>query len=323
MAPTLKLVKTLWGIDEAISPTLFKAIASEGYSGVEVIALAYSTHDARAILIESANEAGLAVVCQIHTSGGYISDAGEYVYLSSYDVQDHKSHLTDQIATCSDLLKQITSGGFINVHAGVDAWTIEESMDFLKHVNNEAEKCSFKTVIETHRQRLFCSPFVTRELLQQMDKLNLKHILLNADLSHWVVSCERVFNPQEKRDAIWWPELLSNFASRCDYIHGRFGFAQGPQISDPSAKEYENDVKLQIKNWTEIWKSQISRNGKDCECWCSPELGPQPYMPALPHTQKDVASLPDAVQWTKEKIQEAFRMELSVLVSGGGRRKIF
>ena len=136
----------------------------------------------------------------------------------------------------------------------------------------------------------------------------LKGLRINADLSHWFVACERVFDPSEARDAEWWPQLLKDVAERCDYVHGRLGFAQGPQIADPSAKEYERDIQLQLNNWVEIWKHQVVRG--DTECWCSPELGPQPYMPSMPHSQKDVASLPEAVQWTKKTIEETFSKEI-------------
>ena len=86
--PKVKLVKTLWGVDEPISSSLFESILAEGYAGVEVIALAYSSQSAEEVLVEAANTAGLTVIFQIHTSGGYIDSAnGEYVYIDSYDVQ--------------------------------------------------------------------------------------------------------------------------------------------------------------------------------------------------------------------------------------------
>lgn len=306
---SLRLVKTLWGVEEPISPALFRSIASEGYSGVEVIALAWNTDEAQRILVQSANEASLAVVCQIHTSGGYLSDAtGEYVYVGSARCDDHITDLEQQVAACCNLLGQVQNDGFINVHAGVDAWTMEESIQFLTFASHLAAKSPFKVVIETHRQRLFGSPFATRDILSRPEIAQLKGLRLNADLSHWFVACERVFDPSEARDAEWWPKLLKSVAERCDYVHGRLGFAQGPQIADPSAKEYNRDVQLQLNNWVQMWKHQIA-NGAT-ECWCSPELGPQPYMPSMPHTQKDVASLPEAVLWTKKTIEESFAKEI-------------
>ena len=189
-------------MEEPISPALFRSIASEGYSGVEVIALAWNTDEAQRILVQSANEASLAVVCQIHTSGGYLSDAtGEYVYVGSARCDDHITDLEQQVAACCNLLGQVQNDGFINVHAGVDAWTMEESIQFLTFASHLAAKSPFKVVIETHRQRLFGSPFATRDILSRPEIAQLKGLRLNADLSHWFVACERVFDPSEARDA--------------------------------------------------------------------------------------------------------------------------
>ena len=65
--PELKFIKTLWGIDDPISPELFESIRQEGYAGVEVIRLAYGTAESKAGLVESLNAAGLACVTQIHS----------------------------------------------------------------------------------------------------------------------------------------------------------------------------------------------------------------------------------------------------------------
>eukprot|EP01083_Nonionella_stella_P243255 847840_1 len=307
----LKLVKTLWGVDEPITPSLFKSIAADGYSGVEVIRLAYSTKEARATLVGSANAAGLALVCQIHTSGGYLSDRGEYVYIDSYDVRRHKDDLAAQVAECEGILREVKKGGFINVHAGVDAWTADEAAGFLEHASKVIAGCPFRVVVETHRQRLFCSPFSARDLLAHPKVSALANLKLNADLSHWFVACERVFDSAEKRDDAWWPALLEALGSRCEYVHCRFGSAQGPQIADPSRDEHRLDVELQLRNWVALWKAQAGRAGieygLECECWCCPEYGPRPYMPTLP-TGEDVASLAGAVSWTKDLIKKTFEV---------------
>mmetsp|Transcript_36066 Transcript_36066/g.81036 ORF Transcript_36066/g.81036 Transcript_36066/m.81036 type:complete len:261 (+) Transcript_36066:456-1238(+) len=230
---------------------------------------------------------------------------GLYYTTPNLDRQGFVSH----DCTLSDILNQLHSGGFINVHAGVDAWCLDESIDFLQRASTIIDVCKYNVVIETHRQRLFHSPFTTRELLSHPKVKELANIKLNADLSHWFVSCERIFDPSTKRDRGWWPSLLGDLlAPRCEYIHCRFGFAQGPQMADPSIKECEQDVYLQLRNWVVLWKSQIDRG--DDECWCCPEYGPKPYMPSLPNGE-DVASLTRAVKCTKEAIQDVFDGEFN------------
>ena len=306
----LKLIKTLWGIDEPISIELFNSIKEEGYHGVEVIRLAWiDENNNRDTLINSLNESGLACVCQIHTAGGYInSNNGEYVYCGAYDVAVHQQDFKKQLKECKELLTLVQNGGFINVHAGVDAWSNDEVIQFLHFCLNEIEQTTCITVtFETHRQRIFGSPFQTRDLLSMPSIAQSKYLKLNADLSHWYCSCERVFNSNDDdRDKIWWPKLLTLVSKRCEYIHARFGFAQGPQMSDPSATEYDTDRRLQIEVWTLLMKEQKKKISSTGMIFVSPEYGPAPYMPSKPHTQEPVASLSKAVWFTKMVVEAIF-----------------
>jgi hypothetical protein len=312
----LKLIKTLWGIDEPISTKLFNSIKEEGYHGVEVIRLAWDGENNRDLLTSSLNEAGLACVCQIHTAGGYINDDnGEYVYCGAYDVEVHQEDFKKQLQECKELLTLVQNGGFINVHAGVDAWSNDEVIQFLTFCFNEIEQTTCITVtFETHRQRIFGSPFQTRDILSIPSIAQSKYLKLNADLSHWYCSCERVFNSNDDERDKWWPKVLTLVSKRCEYIHARFGFAQGPQMSDPSAVECDTDRKLQIEVWQLLMKEQKKKRLLSSSTtttggiiFVSPEYGPAPYMPSKPHTLEPVASLPKAVWFTKMVIEEIFK----------------
>jgi hypothetical protein len=335
--PKLKLIKTLWGIEEPISPTLFESIRKEGYHGVEVIRLAWrqnnnndnnnnnneisSAHNnPNPLLVESLNKAGLEVVCQIHTAGGYLDSGGEYVYCGEYDVSAHKTSFQTQLRECANLLSQVKAGGFVNVHAGVDAWSSQEATDFLTYCLEEIRGVDFPVTFETHRQRLFGSPFQTRELLlqhiqqqdhqqqqqQQQQHIQLEGLKLNADLSHWYCACERVFDARQSRDAPWWPLLVDQVAQRCHYIHARLGWAQGPQMADPSAPECQQERDLQIDVWKRLVEIMNQRDGENGICYISPEYGPAPYLPLVPHTQEPVASLTGAVGYTKKILEAMF-----------------
>lgn len=316
----LKLIKTLWGIDEPVSPELFTSIRKEGYHGVEVIRLNWLLDDddddnnSRDVLVNSLNEAGLACVTQIHTSGGYIDkNSGEYVYCGAYDVAVHQEDFKKQLRECKELLGLVNNGGFINVHAGVDAWSNEEVVQFLEFCFGEIERNTpdITVTFETHRQRIFGNPFQTRDLLSLPSLSQSKSLKINADLSHWYCACERVFNPKDDERDKWWPGLLASISPRCEYIHARFGWAQGPQMADPSAPECEHDRRLQIEVWKELIEEQQQKKshiggGGPRKIFVSPEYGPAPYMALKPHTQEPVASLPKAVSYTKNVIEKLF-----------------
>jgi sugar phosphate isomerase/epimerase len=307
----LKLIKTLWGIDEAVSPSLFQSIRDEGYHGVEVIRLAWMNQSEETTLVSSLNQSGLAVVCQIHTSGGFLRD-NEYIYCDAHDVSHHKNDFRTQLHECVELLSKVTAGGFINVHAGVDAWSLEEAMDFLSFALQEVATVGDGVTVtfETHRQRLFGSPFQTRDIFAHAkEKQQLLNLKLNADLSHWYCACERVFDSNQKRDATWWPALLALVAERCHYIHARFGWSQGPQMADPSAPECEPERSLQKQIWNTLLKTRIAAQSNSAEeyfIFVSPEYGPAPYLAVVPRTQEPVASLSAAVAYTKQQVEELF-----------------
>ena len=298
--PSLRLIKTLWGIEEPIGKTLFDSIRQEGYHGVEVIRLAWMDEKSAEALVKSLNDAKLSVVCQIHTAGGFLRQ-GEYVYCDEFNVESHVASFAEQLSECQDLILKVHAGGFVNVHAGVDAWTQSEALSFLRACMDLMETVDFPVTFETHRQRLFCNPFQTRELLQIE---SLHSLRLNADLSHWYCACERVFDPSTGRDAKWWPEVVQLLERHVAYIHARFGWAQGPQIADPSDPACETEKTLQMQVWHQLLEAMQKRDGGDC--FVCPEYGPPPYLPVMPHTQEPVASLAHAVSFTKGYIEGLF-----------------
>ena len=359
----LKLIKTLWGIDEPISVELFQSIQHEGYHGIECIRVgAWSSKKEQDRLVHALNTTGLAVVCQLHTAGGYLEDA-KYVYCGAYDRKVHEQNFTTQLHDCIALIRRVeTPGSFINVHAGVDAWPHTDMIDFLTYCfqdiatyccskatstgrkpttstttgtavdtnkdedeeedieDEQEDDNSIMVTFETHRQRIFCNPFQTQQLLSVPAIRQSKYMKFNADLSHWYVACERVFDAHstfDQRDRIWWPQLLAELSQRCEYIHARFGFAQGPQLADPSAVECQPERSLQIQVWKELLQEQLKRKkqkpsttttstSSTTMLFVSPEYGPAPYLPSRPHTQVPVASLSDAVAYTKQILEELF-----------------
>ena len=87
----LKVAKTLWGVPEAADPKkwdgLFARIKAEGFDGVEAITLVWRADTE--LFKELLKKHGLELICQIHTTGGDLDKAGEYVYLSSNKLHDH------------------------------------------------------------------------------------------------------------------------------------------------------------------------------------------------------------------------------------------
>ena len=79
----------------------------------------------------------------------------------------------------------------INVHSGHDSWTIGEASRFFQGALAVEKDLEITITHETHRGRIFYSPYQARELFELPALENLK---INADLSHWCVVCEHIFD---------------------------------------------------------------------------------------------------------------------------------
>ncbi len=179
----------------------------------------------------------------------------------------------------------------INLHSGRDSMTRDEGCAFFEAALKVEAEIGVPVVHETHRGRLLYTPWETAFYLRQFDGLHL-----NADYSHWVNVCERL--PDDQAEAL----ALAN--QRAQYIHGRVGYEQGPQVPDPSAPEYAPQLAWHERQWQAIWNAQESAGA--AELFFTPEYGPPPYLPTLPYTNVPVADLWQICLWAKDRARRLF-----------------
>ena len=96
----------------------------------------------------------------------------------------------------------------------------------------------------------------------------LPQLLITCDFSHWVVVCERLM------DSEW--EVVTEVAERAHHVHGRVGYAQGPQVPHPAAPEYAAELASHERCWEAIWNAQ-RRRGYGVSTM-TPEFGPDGYL---------------------------------------------
>ena len=171
---------------------------------------------------------------------------------------------------------------FINAHSGSDTWSREEAEDFYGAALEMEKSIGIAICHETHRMRYFANPWATRLILEMFPDLKL-----TCDFSHWVCVAERLLQDCD--------ELIRLAADHCHHVHARVGHEEGPQVSDPRAPEWQNHLKTHERWWDMIWDSQ-KRRGLETT-FLTPEFGPPPYLPTLPHTGLPVADLADICDW--------------------------
>ena len=268
----LKLIRHLWGVEQPWEQA-FATFEEEGYVGVEAPLVAAKDQERFAAL---RRQHGFEYVAMAFTSGEMVAD--------------HVRSFEQQYRRAAELgASQLTA------HGGLDAWPIDAARAFYREVLaiERAGGPRLPVAHETHRGRVLYNPWVTRALLEEFESLHLC-----CDFSHWVCVAERTT----------WDDaagsILRLCAQRCLHVHARVGYAEGPQVPDPSAPEYARDLAAHVGWWREIWDAQRARGLPYSTV--TPEFGPPGYLHTLPHTDVPVADLAKVCRWMAERVARLF-----------------
>lgn len=270
----LKLVRHLWGIDAHRD---LSAQAGDWRNvGYEIVEASIRRVPDRARFVRFLREESFGWIPQI-----FSRDA-----VPGGTVREHVDSLREQIDECLAF-----SPLFFNAQSGYDAWSVAEAGEFFGQMLDLEKEVGIPIAHETHRQRYFATPWQTRDMLRRFPALKL-----TCDFSHWVCVCERLL-----------PDLggiIAEAAEHCHHLHARVGFAEGPQVPDPSAPEYANELTAHEAWWDQVWRSQ-QRRGM-LQSTLTPEFGPAPYLHTLPHTNVPVADLATICDWMATRQRARF-----------------
>jgi sugar phosphate isomerase/epimerase len=246
-----------WG-SEASSPEEFIHRAQEaGYDGIEV-GLADGDFAADEVLAR-AKDAGLAVITQHWQT--LTPDMPRH--LEEFEARLRRAASFDPI--------------FINSHTGRDMFGLEDNLRVFALADRISTETGIAILHETHRGRCLHTPWRAAELLRARPATQLVF-----DMSHWCNVCESLCEDQG--------ETIASLLPAVGHIHGRVGHAQGPQVSDPRAPEWQAAVEVHLGWWEKI--AAAKRAAGAMQLTITPEFGPPPYLPTLPWTQ-----MPVAFQW--------------------------
>jgi sugar phosphate isomerase/epimerase len=265
----LILARHLWGVTTPYS-LAFKKFKEEGYTAIEA-SLIY-LQESKETFFSLLHELDLRWIPMIFTQGKSVAE-----HIDSFATQ------VKEVTQYNPLL--------INAHSGRDAFTRLEAETFYKDALKIEQHYAIPIAHETHRGRVFYNPWITQDILVQFPELKLC-----CDFSHWVTVCERLIDDEV--------DILQLCADRCLHIHARVGYEQGPQVPDPRAPEYQNQLEAHERWWNMIWDAQ-QKAGRSYSTM-TPEFGPEPYMPMLPYTNKPVSSLEDICYWQMQRQKENF-----------------
>jgi sugar phosphate isomerase/epimerase len=177
----------------------------------------------------------------------------------------------------------------INSHTGRDIFAFSENVDLYRHAIARSVEVGVPIVHETHRFRPTYSAIETRRYLEALPEL-----MLNADLSHWMVVHESDLADQEA--------TVQLALQRSRHINARVGFEEGPQVNDPRAPEWAAHVDRHLSLWQGIVDS--CRAAGMAALAITPEFGPAPYVPTLPYTGAPVVDVWEVNVYIKDLLRD-------------------
>jgi sugar phosphate isomerase/epimerase len=185
-------------------------------------------------------------------------------------------------------LSAAAGASFITCLGGSDSWPLARSVEFYARALDIAERLGLDVSFETHRSRPTFHPWATAELLRTMPALEL-----TVDFSHWCVVCERLVDDEA---------ALGLAIARARHVHARVGYAQGPQVPDPRAPEYEREL-LAHESWW-LRAAQAARGRGRTTFTVTPEFGPDGYLQCAPYSRVPVADLAEINRWMALRLRE-------------------
>jgi hypothetical protein len=264
----LKLVKATWGMEGTFEEQV-RRIAEAGYHGIEmVIPTDRSPGDLRALL----REANLDLMLMVFTDGDD--------HLASFRSQVEKARTYEPL--------------FITSHSGRDFWGFDRQRAFFAAALEVERRAGIDINHETHRGRAFFNPWSTEAILREFPELHV-----TADFSHFVCVCERLLSSD--------PALagaLELCISRTRHIHGRVGYEEGPQVSDPRAPEWAAHVEAHETWWKAIARARLSAGAEYLTF--DPEFGPPNYMQTSPYSRKPAADLWEVCLYMATRFRQQF-----------------
>ena len=276
----LRTFKTLWGYPdtdraESLSQACLMAKKS-GYDGIE--GQIPPDDNIRQAFAECLEAYGLEYIAEITTAGSYVPDR-------TASLKEHLRDLQLQLSRLHPLRpEKVTCLG------GCDRWDIETSIAFFTEGLALAEKYNQKICFETHRGRSLYSPWVTEKILEKIA------LPLTCDFSHWCVVCEGLGESEY--------DLIRQVANHAQHIHGRIGFDQGPQVSDPRSYLYKADLEKHLLWWSWIWQAQQARG--QAATTLTPEFGPDGYQALNPENGAPLGDLNAINSWMAKTAKAEF-----------------
>lgn len=255
----VKLFRSLWGIykSDAQLFSLLKTLRDSGYHGIECsLSDMGKDKSSRNNMRNLCDQLGLERIIGIYSAwDDYEGPVNSLYSPVNVHLENFKSQLHEALEY---------GAVHVNGHSGSDSWSEDESICFFRSASLISKELGAHISHETHRGRALHNPWLTKRIVSAVPDLRL-----TADLSHWVLSCERNFSSTYEM------KVLQDLAPFVDHVHARIGTPQCPQVPQPASPEYAVDRTMH-ESWWKMVRDEHVKVGKS-SLTITPEYGPYPY----------------------------------------------
>ncbi|KAK9428186.1 hypothetical protein V1505DRAFT_377780 [Lipomyces doorenjongii] len=258
--------RSIWGVDPGANlekwKEWFPCLKRLGYSGVEVDILVLNPEHDFPLLRDICDHLDLKISVVIFSS----LPQSQVLRSTGLNADMHLQRYREQLQLAAQL-RPVK----INAQDGQDSWAPDESVKFYKGTLQIDSELGLSGVVchETHRSRSLCNPYVTEYILEQVPDLRI-----TADLSHWMLVCERILDVREDDRAV-----LAKVIPHVHHIHARIGTTQSSQCPDPTNPVFREERQCFERLWQWVIKERFERDGDNTHITFVPEYGPFPYHP--------------------------------------------
>lgn len=250
---SLRIMATNWGFQGTWDEFCSKA-KETGYDGIEV--WVPQKQEEQDKLMQALNKHQLAF--------GFLVGGGDSIF------DKHLAQFQQAVEKAA-ALKPL----FINCHSGRDYFTFEQNKQFIDFTTRISRSTGIRISHETHRSRILFAAHIAKNFIEKIPALRL-----TLDISHWCNVHESLLQDQQ--------ESVQLALNRTDHVHARVGHAESPQVTDPRAPEWKNELDTHFAWWDQIVKNKIDEGQS---LTVTTEFGPPNYMPAVPFTRQPLADL--------------------------------
>jgi sugar phosphate isomerase/epimerase len=181
----------------------------------------------------------------------------------------------------------------IDSQTGKDYFTQNQNVELFRIAHRVSQQSGVPIAHETHRNKALFAAHITKQLLETNPDIRI-----TADFSHWCNVSESLLEQQD--------DALTQAIIRTIHIHARVGHSQSPQVSDPRAPEWKQELEAHLGWWDRIVKFRTQAGAELLTI--TPEFGPFPYMPCLPFKKKPVANQWDINVHMMHLLKERYHM---------------